>query len=494
MEDNNKNMEEFMRKAMEGFNESPSDKIWEGLDNRLTESEPFYKKFLHWRFLALVSVLALLLSSNIYLYNKSNSLESTLNQISERSKIDGTKESISAINSVLTEEQSMNEIIQENDLDASLSNTISAGIRKDSKLNQAGLFKGSINSNELNSNFNTGTGTRFYSNTNSNQSILAKEYDGGQIVQGYEKSLNKSRSNVSPLQDTTGEMNQSDNEFGATLREREVLELSKSATQDIVALEQVKTAVQTSAVGPGIGLQIHTVDILETKNKADKLKNLFSDWKLPDINVKRIPMIDKSGRFLFGLNIGTFFSHINSKFHSIPNGNAGINIEYQINPKFSVISSVKYNYQQYQIKNPSIQDLDKFPGSESLDNVKEVEVRNNYIDASLGLIFKKEYKPKNRLFVAPALAWQFYFPQTFDYTLAGGSSLPAPPPLEVKSHRFFGYFGMVNINLGFEKDLGAMSTYRLGLFIEKSLISLGIEDADVTQFGIRSTFLFGGTL
>ncbi len=480
MEEQNKNMEEFLRKAMDGFNESPSDNLWDEINDQLDANEPFYKKYLNWKFIFIPLLISGLFCGNVYWYSKSKLSTEQKHFIIQKDQANKTnKENSTNLNDDLVLSQLKVKALEEELL--ALKNKIKTPENKlPSNLNQiqTSLTKSAAKSYPI-------PPSNSFITSFDRSSLEKSKTDDRQPKQkkfpfnSLNKNQNKIGSQGVSSFDKQGNLSESENE-------------ESRPKQEIFEIPQIEKNKVVFKNDESLGIKVNDVSLLTSKKSG--LLSFLKPFKLPDLNLQRIPTIDKSGRFLFGLTIATFFTHVNEKFEAIPNGKAGINLEYQINPSLSIASSANYNYLQYHIKNPSDADLSNLPLPLPNENIREVEVRNSYFDFHLGLVIKKELNPKFRLFVHPSLAWQFYLPQTFDYEFASTTPLPNPPRIEVSPKRFFGYFGSLNVDLGFEKDLGSMFSYRLAVYTEKTFIPLGLEKANYINVGLKSTFIFGGTL
>ncbi len=172
-------------------------------------------------------------------------------------------------------------------------------------------------------------------------------------------------------------------------------------------------------------------------------------------------------------------------------GNAhGIRMEKVFKNNFALTASVNYVDQEYKIKNGNnpirVEDLLPYPGGVSFgDNVTSVEVQSHHLNLPLGLKWTvRTWKNNFQFYVNPSLVWQMYFPQKFTYEISGDSKI------DRKNKQYFGNFGSGNLQLGLEKKLSESLVWQIGIWGERTIAPVGIENQNLTYVGLNTSILF----
>lgn len=211
------------------------------------------------------------------------------------------------------------------------------------------------------------------------------------------------------------------------------------------------------------------------------------------LNFKPIEIPEPFGlNYSVGLTARMFTTYLKGDQHEAPGFSAGIVQELGLSKRLFLTNAIRFNLQMYRMDNDVTgviekERVNKFPGAQHFENnVTEIKATNRYFDLPLGLkwIFLNDQK-SNRYYINPSVVWQWYLPQHFKYTFLNSSSS------NTKDKRHFAYLGSFNVEVGVEKYLTRNSSWHLGVWAERSIIPLGVEDERITMVGVSTAFVIG---
>ena len=185
-------------------------------------------------------------------------------------------------------------------------------------------------------------------------------------------------------------------------------------------------------------------------------------------------------------------------FHSISNTSntlnfghtGGIRLEWVLGEKFSFTGNISHVDQEYRVSNSNnpipIQQLLEFPEGTSFGlDVNEINVENHYFEFPIGIKFPiKTYGDNLKIYANPSVVWQFHLPQKFEFNFTSNDKY------EFKNKQYFGYLGSVQMAIGLEKAIHPNIVWQLGIYGEKSLVEFGAEHQHFSAIGLTSSFLF----
>ena len=217
---------------------------------------------------------------------------------------------------------------------------------------------------------------------------------------------------------------------------------------------------------------------------------------MPNALSRIIPFMDPEPKVKFSkFRIGYEFKG----FHVVSNTNSdvinfghtnGAKLEWVIKNKFALTGGINFVDQTYKVKNSNnpipVSQLLRYPEGTSFGlDVNEIDVENNYFEFPVGIRFPVKYFNDNfGIYLNPAVVWQFHLPQNYEYNSSLNSIY------KFKNEQYFGYLGSAQMTLGLEKTIHKKLVWQLGLYGEKSLIGFGAEDQNFSAFGISSSILF----
>ncbi len=426
---------------MDGFHEEPSDQVWDGLNDRLDTQKAFWQQAWFW-----ITLLALLLMLGGF-WGYRNSMQGELQDI------------------MLENEQLKSQKIN---LQKALSNC--ADLHK----------KETLSSTSSNNNKTILSPQQSKHNTTVNTKHTTGNYSLGQNKQKHSNS--------------TGTLNDSESK---TTKEKSkisrVSELNPQAeSEDRVTSEKESNTLSNKEL-KNTFVKLRPLPVLAT-SKSYRLDRLIAK-KMNDIRERAmlLQMIKievkeqhrPSLRWGFSGNSFTTFTDLDT---DLRNGwSAGLDFEYQLLRKTALTASLKYTQQYYDVNISDPSDADKFPHGHIFDDsLNGVSVVNRYAELPIGLKWSCLLpKGNTSWYVNPGVAWQFYFPQHFDYQFT------SDPNMDISDHRFFLYFGSAFLNTGMEGDFSDRFHWQLGIWAEKGLVDYGLADRQVFNLGLRGAILFG---
>jgi len=459
MDKRNNNIEDFFNKSLEQFSDAPSDSVWAGIDLQLgAEKIPFYKKWKFWiatftsglavclltyGFIATQNSIDLLTLKTEQLVAENNQLKLALNNYGENNAELITQQEVRP--------EVNNPIIEIGSNEPSASTPLQREEAKQrTSLSYTSSYFEAFN-NSVFSKFKTGNNLNF-----SNSTVLLS--DG---------SFKENRTASTILNSTAVSTN--------NLKE-------DSEEEDAAILELMKNELRPS-------LKLASADIREKIIPLNKKRNLPSTFKKFEIyNIVQ----PKRNKLDYRIGIGFGFKNTFTERNDLlgPGYNIGITNELKITNSFSLTAELHYNKQSYEIKlnNEDQNLLLDYPVVEEITNVvTSINQQADYLEFPLG--FKWISNTNNngtKFFINPSAAWQFYFLQQFEYELATSNGIITKA---YTSEQYFGYFGTIQMQLGFERSLSNNLNYQLGLWAEKSLTPLGVENRNLFNIGIRGAIL-----
>lgn len=174
----------------------------------------------------------------------------------------------------------------------------------------------------------------------------------------------------------------------------------------------------------------------------------------------------------------------------------GFKHSFHFNKNIALTNGIIYSDQTYKVQNSgsipnNIPDeiIVNYFGSNNIDieePITKIIVQSRYLDIPLGLKVNLFHTPKNLSFyMAPSFVSKLYFPQKFEgeseagyhYGFVDGS--------------YWLYFGSGRMEIGLEKAIANKLSLEVGIWGERSFIPLGVENQDITMFGLSASLLFG---
>lgn len=474
MDKRDKNIEDFFNKSLEQFSDAPSSAVWEGIAEKLgQERVPFYRGWRFWvtTFLAM-TLLALLTYGYTSTQEAINLLTLKTNQLVQENqelKLALNDCSIESANLLSDKEKLMNlpvetgphNFVENGNKDLTIVNEfkkrpivkpattlVFANFNKNKSSllpRKVDLFSDDLfrTNNSLLANGNIGGGI-----TLTNRLF----YTTDKITANQGRTTATERDIESPFSE----------EIIATAKKKGFHHLAKLATRDLGG-QRVKT------------------------NFKRNLPNYFRDYSALNL----IQPIKSKLDVRVGWSFGGMNTFTDQKDLLGPGYNSGITSEWKLFNSVYLTAAFHHNEQRYEVKlNASNQHiLQSYPGIDELTNVvTSINQHVHYLDLPIGLKwYFKENKRGTKFFINPAVAWQFYFPQQFEYEQATNSGIITK---SYTNQQFFGYFGTAQIQLGLEEPLFKKMNYQLGLWAEKSLIPLGVENRNLFNVGIRGAIFF----
>jgi len=476
MDKPNKNIEDFFNKSLEQFNEAPSNSVWQGIDQQLDfeDQKPSYKKWLFWMS-SLLGVLLLCTLSWGYstiqqkidllglkttqLEKENEQLKLALNDCSTATTptVSENSKEKDADNSVLTQtenfsnkpnKRTLSEITKNNSVSnnnpfsflqnnpiVDLSFGDFSGIKKQLDVSSSNVFSSSDGF----------TSQTFYSKNR--QSFSAMNI--------LEKIVNRDRASKITKVPTTA---------------AEIAQLKESRIQDLIQIKQIPVVS----------------NLLKSRDRG-----LLANTFIRKVPIKFKKPKDKSIDYRSGVGFGMQNTNPDQDDGFGMGFNIGFTNELKLFKKVYLTGALNFNESNYRVQMTAADQslVQEYPGTEFVTNpITQIKQEAHYFGIPLGLKWYFKDNEKNKFYVNPSVAWQFYLPQKFTYEfspVAGGTN-----QLEYESERFFGYLGSAQLHLGLEKPFINKMKYQVGLWAEKSIVPLGVEDRDILNIGLRGAVLF----
>jgi len=455
---NKNNLEEFFSNSMEQFNDSPSDRVWEGISDRLDEEDR--RPVLWWRHYPLM-VLPIMVIGALALYSLINRNENQKiidNPIAQKAQvketIDPIKQNYEIVSDQMQEVVSENVKIKETDPDKLNSKTITLNPTSSRSSNAR------VQELETNSQYNSYQ----YSEQRSNKPIA----DVNDLQN--EQQIN----NVS-LNNSINDPRSSDNED----QEQKLINEKNNSNSYPLEIENKQDATQKQVN------QLFSFPIL------DGLIEIEHDRKLVSPPIVKIEK-DHWSKYRVGLSgrfANTFVSD-NKMFNG--NESYGLRQEYYITKSLAITNAIHFNIQHYDIESsattiePVVVQRYTSRSFDDSGGLQKIESNSEYVDLSLGL----KYELGRRLFgfktfINPSFVGQVYMPQTFKFLDLRGD-------LRVRENKsIVMYLGSANLNIGVEKQLNKHIYFQVSLWGEHSFIPIGLQREKIQTIGISTSLLFG---
>ena len=464
MDKRNKNIEDFFNKSLAQFNDAPSDSVWAGIAQQLDyDKPPFYKLWKFWvrTFIGITALF--LLSWGYYSTHKAIdmlTLKTTqLAQENEQLKL--------ALNDCSIESES---VISAKESTTTRENLVAKELQNAPKPN---------NNQRLKSKRITRTPFFTPSYYSPIQNVAFSSFDKKASIYypktaalfsstPYQPSLLRSSKNDTSTKES--EILAAKNIIGSDLSEEEMRAIKKRGFPKLAKL-----------YNPNNG---------DNRIKSNFKRPLPSSF----INYASLPITQvfkKKLDYRFGWSFGGMntFTDKNDLFG--PGYNNGFTSEWLIFKKIYLTTAIHHVQQNYEIKlnadNQGI--LQTYPGIEELTNVvTSINQHSHYLEFPIGLKwYFKDQQNGTKFYANPSLAWHFYFPQKFKYEQASNNGISTS---NYTNDQYFGYLGTAQMQIGLEKPLFKRMHYQVGLWGEKSLIPMGVENRSLLNIGIRGAILF----
>lgn len=160
---------------------------------------------------------------------------------------------------------------------------------------------------------------------------------------------------------------------------------------------------------------------------------------------------------------------------------------FSLSSRLKAIGGIGFSVNTYQSKitPDNLLSIQGFPGlNEQLGIINQVTVSSKILNGSIGFQYDLAARGNFTPFIKSSVIWKIYLPQTFEYELSDY------PKRTYQDNRLFAYFGSIDMAFGVERILNYKYSYQLEIFVEKSLIPLGVEDVNLMHLGCRAAWLF----
>ena len=465
MNEKDKQLEDFFKKSMEEFHDSPSDSVWDQLSDQLEAEETFFTKM--WKQVRPILPLGLLLlcfgAISIYSYGTIKDLQS-INNLLQTSNL-----SLNDKISTLTNENQ--DLVMAN-----------KSLQTDLKIKTKEFEKVQLQILESKESIN---------NSISSHATIKKKLQLSEALNiTYQAQLEACANDLSALSSLNAQ--------GTGIGSREGNTMEDDGRIGVVASSDVGLGLSNDRLENLVLSKIEPLTFssgLKIEDLGDGSPN--ERWKPgefvknPKGNQEEKLAISKSIQYRYGFTgraYNTFVKGGNTLNFST---SYGLKHEIVFKEKWGLTHSLEYNDQEYTIEEVAgvlpRSVLDRFPGSPGdYANVRSVKSRSKYFDTQVGVKYQMQSKKrKASYFINPSVVWQFYLPQEFNYNLIQAQDLL------IERREYVAYLGSVNLQVGMERSLNDNMDFQLALFAEKSLIDLGFDDQDLTLVGLRTSILFG---
>ena len=175
----------------------------------------------------------------------------------------------------------------------------------------------------------------------------------------------------------------------------------------------------------------------------------------------------------------------------LPGG--GILSELVFSPSLGLETGFIYKTRSYDLENSTNQDLSSFPGINStLGNVSNLEGDAKLIEIPLNLKFYRTISQNKDIYILGGISPNLYLSQAFEYNYSPSPDLPTEAVIqgEAKISGPDFYIGTVNAGVGMSIDLPRERTVQVGMFYQKDLAGIGVENQKLNVFGLKSSYWF----
>ncbi len=477
MEDKNKQFEEFFQNSMDDFSESPSSEVWDSLSQRLDDEKPWYADFRNWMLL----LLPLFALSTFYLLYQNSFLKDELLSLNVNNL-----ENLNLSDKNLAYESEIAALTNEiNELEKSLTENKeqlnSAKDQIDQNLKDH-TIQLSTKNNEINRLIQENRQSNRIAN-NSNSYIPNADVNGALKTQ------------IASLENEISKLKQDlrDEQMRFELYQKSIVSSEKELTDCDESMDALHLDIQS------INDRIIAGDFRSRPNftmgHARQIPSLKIQTALPFDEIETSnTRTDYTGKVLsyrFGPSGRYFNTFVSSGTGLNPAFSWGMRQELRVLRRLSLTSNVHFNQQTYEITQDgnslNRELIEKY--SRSLDEeiqVKGIHSKNEYFDATLGLKFLLNRKPRKfKSFIEASAVWQLYLPQEFQFDLVSASDLI------VSRNTYLGYLGSANLSIGIEQRLTRKLHFQLCAYMEQSFIPLGYEQQYMNIVGLSSRILIG---
>ena len=176
----------------------------------------------------------------------------------------------------------------------------------------------------------------------------------------------------------------------------------------------------------------------------------------------------------------------------LPGG--GVLAELVFSPSLALETGIKYKTRSYDAESVSNEDLTAFPGIDStLEPVNELEGDAKLLEIPLNFKLYRPIAQNKDLYFSLGISPNIYLSQAFEYSHPTGEvNLPAEANLTseagINGPDF--YLGTMNAGAGLSFDLPKSRTVQVGLFYQKDINRLGVEEQKMNILGLKSSYWF----
>ncbi len=450
------NMEDFFRNSMEQFDDTPSDTVWSGIEDRLVKSDEKNRFIFKMWFFRGMFFLCLIGAAMTYFYFLED-----VSQIDEFQKLSNEK---------VHDKRSKNQKREEDEKRLSFDETKSVELVSN---------KEKVEIDRSNKYLNTKHSVQDISQKRNND-VASINYNKVDKINIDEPVFNvSSESSASMISDSRS------NKMNHTSRQEEVFNTNR-----------------TDAVYP------QQEAILDTQYlKIKKLNSLANVGFMPllsfsstvkNINSNRLTFFSNTrskrshfGNYKLGIS-GRFFQTFVSDFDGVFNASEsfGIRHELALSKKVWLTNAIYYNIQHYDVmpmNGPVNHDvLARYTAKDFQTEIVTIESKSEYFDFPLGLKWSFNKKDSGwSMFINPSINWQLYLPQNFKFIQADDVVI------ERNDQRMFAYLGSTAMRWGIEKKMSNSMFFQLDLWGEYSFIPIGIQEEKLKMLGISGSILFG---
>ena len=433
MDSSKDHIEAFFNESMKQFSELPSDRVWTSVVERLdAELVPFYKNLSFWKAIFGLQTVTLLIVSAVFLL----------------------KPSTEDLNLKMAKIEEENHRLK----------TTLDSLQKHELSDKAQMFSAAVeNSDEKLSSDTLAIIPAANNNQTASLPVIRK-----------------------PKLKSEGDTNRKTDLEQAHIKKLVVnFRLSKNAESELADERPIFKAPQLLKI-------VNKIDSADVRKPLSTFLN--GKFKLPKLMIPRIniKLLEKlEGDFSLGITGSTLLTFTDQNDHTVPSFNEGLITEWPISKGLHLTVGVRHNSLRYSI-NLAGSDaglLQQYPLTDDLPfPARRIQQRVQFFDIPVGLKwFPGQAFSDKSIFIEPSIAFQYHLRQKFSYLLNGPFGL-SDFNIGLRTRQRF--YGMAQLQVGFEKNLIPHWDLQLGLLGQLGLSKFGFERRNIYALGIQAGILF----
>jgi len=171
----------------------------------------------------------------------------------------------------------------------------------------------------------------------------------------------------------------------------------------------------------------------------------------------------------------------------------GLLTELVFSPSLGLETGLKFKNRSYTISDPSVDVLSSYPDiNDRLGEVQSIEVDSRLLEIPVNLKYYYPIRQGREVYFGLGLSPNLYLSQVFEYGHPSEAipDLPADFSLNntVEKGKPKFYLGTFNAGTGMSFDLRNKRAVQIGLFYQKTLKDVGVEERGMSSYGLKASY------